>query len=86
MSSDPTELQSMALSIRNDIITTSESTDCSFSQVITMPDIKSAVKKLRARKSGGVSAVTSDCFIYGTDSLYNNNNNNNCLKSNIQCT
>ena len=34
------------------------------------PDIKSAVKKLRARKSGGISAVTSDCFIHGTDSLY----------------
>ena len=70
VSSDPNELQSMALSIRNDIITTSESTDRSFSQVITMPDIKSAVKKLCAGKSGGVSAVTSDCFIYGTDSLY----------------
>ena len=35
-----------------------------------MPDIKSAVKKLRAGKSGGVSAATSDCFIHGTDSLY----------------
>ena len=35
-----------------------------------MPDIKSAVKKLCARKSGGVTAVTSDCFIHGTDSLY----------------
>ena len=30
----------------------------------------SAVKKLRAGKSGGVSAVTSDWFIHGTDSLY----------------
>ena len=69
-SSDPTDLQSMALSIRKDIITTSESTDHSFSHVITMPDIKSAVKKLRAGKSGGVSAVTSDCFIHGSDSLY----------------
>ena len=36
-----------------------------------MPDIKSTVKKLRAGKSGGgVSAVTSDCFIHGSDSLY----------------
>ena len=35
-----------------------------------MPDIKSAVKKLRAGKSGGVSVVTSDSFIHGTDSLY----------------
>ena len=60
----------MALSIRKDIITTSDSTDHSFSHVITMPDIKSAVKKLRAGKSGGISAVTSDCFIQGTDSLY----------------
>ena len=48
VSSDPTELQSMALSIRKGIITTSESTDRSFPYVITMPDIKSAVKKLRA--------------------------------------
>ena len=35
-----------------------------------MPDIKSAVKKLRDGKSNGVSAVTSDCFIHGTHSLY----------------
>ena len=72
MTSDPTDMQSMALSIRKDIITTSESTDHSFSHVITMPDIKSAVKKLRAGKSDGVSSVTSDCFIHGigTDSLY----------------
>ena len=35
-----------------------------------MTDIKFAVKKLRAGKSGDVSAVTSDCFIHGTDSLY----------------
>ena len=35
-----------------------------------MPDIKYAVKILRAGKSGGVSAVTSDCFIHGSDSLY----------------
>ena len=70
MSSDPTELQSMALSIRKDIITTSESTDRSFSQVITMPDIQSDVKKLHAGKSGGVSAVTSDSFTHGIDSLY----------------
>ena len=70
VSSDPTELQSMTLSIRKYIITTSESTDRSFPQVITMPDIKFTVKKLRAGKSGGVSAVTSDCFIYGTNSLY----------------
>ena len=70
MTRDPTDMQSMALSIRKDIITTSDSTDHSFSHVITMPDIKSAVKKLRARKSGGISAVTSDCFIHGTDSLY----------------
>ena len=35
-----------------------------------MQDIKSAVKKLHAGKSCGVSAVTSDCFIHGTDSLY----------------
>ena len=35
-----------------------------------MPNIKSDVKKLRAGKSGGVSAVTSYCFIDGTDSLY----------------
>ena len=48
MTSDPTDLQSMALSIRNDIITISESTDHSFSHIITVPDIKSAVKKLRA--------------------------------------
>ena len=67
---DPTDMQSMTLSIRKDIITTSDSTDHSFSHVITMPDIKSAVKKLRAGKSGGISAVTSDCFIHGTDSLY----------------
>ena len=60
----------MALSIRKDIITTSESNDHSFSHVITMPEIKSAVKKLRVGKSGGVSVVTSDCFIHGTDSLY----------------
>ena len=66
---DPTDMQSMALSIRKGIITTSDSTDHSFSHVITMPDIKSAVKKLRAWKSGGISAVTSDCFIHGTDSL-----------------
>ena len=70
VSSDPTELQSMALSIRKDIITTSESTTHSFSHVITMPDIISAVKKLRAGKSVGVSAVTSDCFMHGSDSLY----------------
>ena len=70
VTSDPTDLQSMTLSIRKDIITTSESTDHSFSHVITMPHIKSAVKKLRAGKSGGVSAVTSDCFIHGSDSLY----------------
>ena len=69
MTRDPTDMQSMALSIRKDI-TTSDSTDHSFSHVITMPDIKSAVKKLRAGKSGGISAVTSDCFIHGTDSLY----------------
>ena len=48
MTRDPTDMQSMALSIRKDIITTSDSTDHSFSHVITMPDIKSAVKKLRA--------------------------------------
>ena len=61
----------MALSIRKDIIiSTSESSPRSFSQVITMPDIKSAVKKLRAWKAGGVSAVTSDCFTHGTDSWY----------------
>ena len=60
MSSDPTELQSMTLSIRKDITTTSESTDRSFYQVIIMLDIQSDVKKLRAGKSGGVSAVTSD--------------------------
>ena len=60
MTSDPTDLQSMALSIRKDLITTSESTDHSFSHTITMSDIKSDVKKLRAVKSGGVSAVTSD--------------------------
>ena len=70
VTSDPTDMQSMALSIRKDIITTSESTDHSFSHVITMPDIKYAAKKLRAGKSGGISAVTSDCFIHGTDSLY----------------
>ena len=70
VTSDPTDLQSMAVSIRKDIITTSESTDHSFSHVITIPDIKSAVNKLRAGKSGGVSAVTSDCFIRGSDSLY----------------
>ena len=35
-----------------------------------MPDIKSAVKKLCVGKSGGVSVVTSDCFIHGIDSLY----------------
>ena len=70
MTRDPTDMQSMALSIRKDIITTSDSTDHSFPHVITMPDIKSAVKKLRAGKSGGISAVTSDCFIHGTDSLY----------------
>ena len=35
-----------------------------------MPDIKSAVKKVCAGKTGGVSAVTSNCFINGTDSLY----------------
>ena len=35
-----------------------------------MSYIKSAVKKLRAGKSGGVSVITSDCFIHGTDSLY----------------
>ena len=35
-----------------------------------MPDIKSVVKKLFAGKSGGVSAVTSDCFINGYGSLY----------------
>ena len=33
VSSDPTELQSMVLSIRKDSITTSESTDRSFSHV-----------------------------------------------------
>ena len=60
----------MALSIRKYIITTSVSTNHSFSHVITMPDIKSAAKKLPAGKSGGVSAVTSDCFINGSDSLY----------------
>ena len=70
MNSDPTELQSMTLSTRNGIITTSASTERSFSQVITIPDIKSAIKKLRAGKSGGVSAVTYDCFIHGTDSLH----------------
>ena len=67
---DPTDMQSMAVSIRKDIITTSDSTDHSFSHVITMPDIKSAVKKLRTGQSGGISAITSDCFIQGTDSLY----------------
>ena len=70
MTRDPTDMQSMTLSIRKGIITTSDSTDHSFSHVITMPDIKSAVKKLHAGKSGGNSAVTSDCFIHGTDSLY----------------
>ena len=70
VTSDPTDMQSMALSIRKHIITTSESTDHSFPHVITMPDIKYDVKKLRAGKSGGISAVTSDCFIHGTDSLY----------------
>ena len=60
----------MALSIRKDIITTSENTDRSFSHLITMLNIQSAVKKLRPWKSGGVSAVTSDCFIRGNDSLY----------------
>ena len=44
--SDPTELQSVALSIGKDIITTSESTDCSFSKVITMPDIKICCKEI----------------------------------------
>ena len=34
-----------------------------------MPDIKSAVKKLRAGKSGSFSAITSDCFSHGSDSL-----------------
>ena len=70
MTSDPTDLHSMTLSIRKDIITTSESTDHSFSHIITMPDIKSAVKKLCAGKSGGAGDVTSDCFIHGSDSLY----------------
>ena len=40
VTSDPADLQSMALSIRKDIITTSESTDHSFSRVITVTDIK----------------------------------------------
>ena len=35
--------------------------------VITMPDIKSTVKKLHAEKSSGVSAARSDCFIHGID-------------------
>ena len=48
VTSDPTDMQSMALSIRRDIITTSEGTDHSFPHVITMLDIKFAVKKLRA--------------------------------------
>ena len=70
MTRDPTDMQSMALSRIKDIIATRESTDHSFSHVITMPDIKSSVKKLRAGKSGDVSALTSDCFIHGSDSLY----------------
>ena len=67
VTSDPTDLQSMVLSIRKDFITTSESTDHSFSQVITMPEIKSAVNKLRAEKSDGVSTITSDCFMHSSD-------------------
>ena len=70
VSSDPTDLQSMAFSNRKDIITTSESTDHSFPHVIIMPDINSAVKKLRPGNSGRVSVVTSDCVIHGSDSLY----------------
>ena len=35
-----------------------------------MPDIQSVVNKLCTGKSVGVSAVSSDCFIHGSDSLY----------------
>ena len=35
-----------------------------------MPDITSVVNKVRAGKLGGVSAVTFDCYIYGTESVY----------------
>ena len=60
----------MARAIREDITIASESTDQIFPHVITVPDLKSAVSKLQAGKSGGVSTVTSDCFIHGSDSLY----------------
>ena len=69
VSSDPTEFHSMALSIRKDIKTTSESTNHSLSHVITMPDIKYVVKKVCAGKSGFISTVRSDCFIHSTDLL-----------------
>ena len=70
VSSDLTDLQSMARAIREDITIASESTVHIFPRVITIPDIKSAISKLQAGKSGGVSPVTSDCFIHGSDSLY----------------